>query len=78
MEDDWPSAKRQEQHLLIKLENIVWKFPKLVISPDYKLIKEKFPTVKKDDETGLYKYDSSSKFYQNFQKYLIKIQNDFN
>ena len=76
MQDDWPYSKRYEQHLLIKLENIIWKLPKLVINPDFKLIKEKFPTPKKDDETGLYKYDSSNLFYQNFQKYLLKIQNE--
>ena len=65
IQDDWTLIKRQEQHFAVKLENIIPLLTKLITNPEYKLVKEKFPFPNKDEDTGLFKYDSNNMFYQN-------------
>ena len=68
--DDWPKEKRAAQPLVNKLENIIGKLIKLITHPDYKVLKEKFPTPEIDPATGLYKLNYDNPFYQG---YIIKI-----
>ena len=68
--DDWPKEKRVAQPLVNKLENIIGKLIKLITHPDYKVLKEKFPTPEIDPSTGLYKLNYDNPFYQG---YIIKI-----
>ena len=68
--EDWPKEKRAAQPLVNKLENIIGKLIKLITHPDYKNLKEKFPTPEKEPETGLYKLNYDNPFYQG---YIIKI-----
>jgi hypothetical protein len=68
--DDWPKEKRAAQPLVNKLENIIGKLIKLITHPDYKILKEKFPTPEKEIGTGIYKPNYDNPFYQG---YIIKI-----
>lgn len=65
-EEDWPKEKRLAQPLINKLENIIGYLIKLIIHPDYKMLKEKFPMPVKDLATGLYVINNDSPFYQGF------------
>lgn len=65
---DWPVDKRESQHLSLKLENFIPHMNGLITSTDFKHVKEKFILPKKDDETGLFKYDPSSSFYTPYAK----------
>ena len=67
--DDWPMEKRQNQHLVDKLENVLPIMMKLITHPDYKLLRDKFPIPTKDLSTGLYMPDFENQFYQG---YIIK------
>ena len=67
--DDWPMEKRQSQHLVDKLENVLPIMMKLITHPDYKLLRDKFPIPTKDLSTGLYMPDFENQFYQG---YIIK------
>ena len=68
--EDWPMDKRQNQPLVNKLENVLPILMKLITHPDYKILRDKFPTPTKDLSTGLYMPDFENQFYQG---YLIKI-----
>ena len=68
--EDWPMEKRQSQHLVEKLENVLPVLMKLITHPDYKILRDKFPTPTKDLSTGLYVPDFENQFYQG---YIIKI-----
>jgi len=68
--DDWPKEKRAAQPLVNKLENVIGKLIKLITHPDYKVLKEKFPTPEKEIGTGIYKPNYENPFYQG---YIIKI-----
>ena len=52
--EDWPIEKRQSQHLVEKLENVLPILMKLITHPDFKILRDKFPTPTKDLSTGLY------------------------
>ena len=68
--EDWPMEKRQNQPLVNKLENVLPLLMKLITHPDYKILRDKFPTPSKDLSTGLYVPDFENQFYQG---YIIKI-----
>ena len=68
--EDWPMEKRQNQPLVEKLENVLPIMMKLITHPDFKLLRDKFPTPTKDLSTGLYVPDFENQFYQG---YIIKI-----
>ena len=68
--EDWPKEKRAAQPLVNKLENIIGKLIKLITHPDYKVLKEKFPTPEKEPGIGIYKLNYENPFYQG---YIIKI-----
>jgi hypothetical protein len=57
-------SKRNEQHLSVKLENILNLLVKLITHPELLNIKVKFPLPTKEQGTGLYTFDTSSQFYQ--------------
>ena len=67
--EDWPMERRQAQPLVDKLENILPVLIKLITHPDYKVLRDKFPTPPKDISTGLYTPNFDSPFYQG---YIIK------
>lgn len=54
---------RQDQHLSVKLENVMPQLIKLITHPDYKYLKEKFVIPLKDEETSLFKYDVTNPQY---------------
>ena len=68
--EDWPMEKRQNQHLVEKLENVLPILMKLITHPDFKILRDKFPTPTKDLSTGLYIIDYENQFYQG---YIIKV-----
>ena len=68
--EDWPKEKRAAQPLVNKLENIIGKLIKLITHPDYKVLKEKFPTPEKEPGIGIYKLNYENPFYEG---YIIKI-----
>ena len=68
--EDWPMDKRQSQPLVDKLENVLPILMKLITHPDFKVLRDKFPTPTKDLSTGLYMPDYENQFYQG---YIIKI-----
>jgi hypothetical protein len=68
--EDWPLEKRQNQHLVSKLENVLPIIMKLITHPDFKTLRDKFPTPTKDLSTGLYVPDFENQFYQG---YIIKV-----
>ena len=68
--EDWPMDKRQSQPLVNKLENVLPMLMKLITHPDFKVLRDKFPTPTKDLSTGLYMPDYENQFYQG---YIIKI-----
>ena len=56
-------GKRIEQHLAAKLENFIPTFLSGLSTGDYKYIKDKFIVPKKDEETQLFRYDSTNSLY---------------
>ena len=68
--EEWPMERRQSQSLVNKLENVLPILMKLITHPDYKILRDKFPTPTKDLSTGLYVPDFENQFYQG---YIIKI-----
>lgn len=54
---------RKEQHLSVKIINIMPTITKMIIHPEYKYLKEKFPQPVKDEEIQLFKYDSTLPMY---------------
>ena len=73
--EDWPLDKRQAQHLVSKLENILPILMKLITHPDYKVLKDKFPIPTKDISTGLYVPNFENQFYKG---YKIKTKDENN
>ena len=73
--EDWPMQRRQSQSLVSKLENILPILMKLITHPDYRILKDKFPTPPKDISTGLYNPNFENPFYQG---YLIKTSKENN
>ena len=67
--EEWPMDRRHAQPLVNKLENILPLLMKLITHPDYKVLRDKFPTPPKDISTGLYNPNYDSPFYQG---YIIK------
>ena len=65
--EDWPMERRQKQHLVNKLENVLPILMKLITHPDYKVLKDKFPIPNKDISTGLYAPNFESQFYQGYK-----------
>ena len=75
--EDWPMERRQAQPLVDKLENILPILIKLITHPDYKVLRDKFPTPPKDISTGLYTPNFDSPFYQGYViKTSVKEGND--
>ena len=75
--EDWPMDRRQSQHLVNKLENILPLLMKLITHPDYKVLRDKFPTPPKDISTDLYNPNYDSPFYQGYIiKTNVKKDND--
>ena len=65
--EDWPMQKRVDQLLIRKLENIINSIIHTINHPDFKNVKEKFPSPIKDPSTDLYIIDSeNNNFYQNY------------
>lgn len=69
--------KRNDQSLFTKLENITFTIIKNITSPDYKIIKEKLALPIKEEDTGLYSWDSHLSYYSqlspNYKKDTSKI-----
>ena len=61
--DNWTLQSRQDQHLSNKIENVIPILMKLITNPEFKLVKEKFPFLSRDEETGLVNYDSNHPWY---------------
>ena len=76
--EDWPMDKRIAQPLVNKLENVMPVLMKLITHPDYKLLKDKFPTPAKDITTGLYVPNFDSQFYQGYKIKTNKDEQDLN
>ena len=75
--EEWPMDRRQAQPLVNKLENILPLLMKLITHPDYKVLRDKFPTPPKDISTGLYNPNYDSPFYQGYIiKNTVKDNND--
>jgi hypothetical protein len=75
--EDWPMDRRQSQPLVNKLENILPLLMKLITHPDYKVLRDKFPTPPKDISTDLYNPNYDSPFYQGYIiKTNVKKDND--
>ena len=72
-QDEWTRQKREEQHLSVKLENILPLLPKHIRNPEYKLVKEKFYLPGKEEDTGLFKIDLTNQFYNQVQNLPKKI-----
>lgn len=69
--EDWNKNKRDEQSLSTKLENVIHILIKLITSTEFKYIKEKFPLPTKQQETGLYTFNTSLPFYNG---HIIEIK----
>ncbi len=54
---EWTIQARQEQHLSIKLENIMYLLLPLISHSDYKYLRDKFVIPQRDEETELLKYE---------------------
>lgn len=61
--ENWSMHKRNEQSLFTKLENITHLIIQNITSPDYKIIKEKLALPIKEEDTGLYSWDSHLSYY---------------
>ena len=62
--NDMKRESRDEQLLATKLENIMPSFFKLITDNKYKYIKDRFPTLTKDMETGLFEIDYNNPLYK--------------
>ena len=63
---DW--IKRFQQPLINKLENIIHVIFRNINHPDFKNIKTKFPSLKKDQYTDLYIIDyENNLFYEGYK-----------
>ena len=70
-ETGWTKEQRNSQLLIEKLENMTETTIRMIRHPDYKYLIDKFPRPNKDIQTGLYKIDYESPFYQG---YIIKTK----
>lgn len=64
-QDEWNMTKRSEQHLSVKLENLISTLPKLIRNAEFKQVKDKLPPPTKEESTGLFKFDGNNPFYLN-------------
>jgi len=67
---------KSEQHLSIKIENIMPIFKRFITNNDYKILKSKFEIPIRDKETDLLKYDVHNPFYANidyFSKHILNV-----
>ena len=71
----WTTMMRQDQPLSIKLEHVMLRLIKQITNSEFKLIKEKFVLLIKNEETGLFKYDLTSPFYINIWPKSSKYYN---
>ena len=64
------------------MENFIPLLTRLIKNPEFKLVKEKFIIPKRDEDTGMFKFDSSNQFYQNLNlpkiycMFVIKLDNN--
>lgn len=58
--------ERDKQLLADKLDNITDTLFKMIKHPDLKYLIDKFPRPQKEIQTGLYKIDYTSPYYQGF------------
>ncbi|MCQ2819742.1 MAG: hypothetical protein MJ252_20955 [archaeon] len=65
-ETNWTKEQRDSQELADKLDNMTLTLIKMIRHPDLKYLIDKFPRPQKELETGLYKIDYSSPYYQGF------------
>ncbi len=63
--ENWTAQSRQEQHLSTKIENVIPILMKLITNPEFKSVKEKFPFLSRDEESGLIIYDNTHPLYSN-------------
>lgn len=77
--ENWSPQTRQDQHLSTKIENVIPILMKLITNPEFKLVKEKFPFLSRDEESGLILYDITHPWYQPIavRKNISKIYIDF-
>jgi hypothetical protein len=61
--EKWTMQMRNEQELAVKIETIIPSMPRLITSPLYKNVKEKFVFPERDPETNLLKVDYANPFY---------------
>lgn len=60
-----PLSKRNEQTLAQKLENVILSIVNNITNLDYKIIKEKLSLPIKEEDTGLYSWDTNLSYYSN-------------
>jgi len=61
--ENWTAQSRQDQHLSTKIENVIPILIKLITNPDFKYVKEKFPFLSRDEESGLIIYDTTNSMF---------------
>ena len=61
--ENWTAQSRQDQHLSTKIENVIPVLMKLITNPEFKSVKEKFPFLSRDEESGLIIYDNTNPLY---------------
>lgn len=64
--------RRTEQSLFTKLENVTHVIISNITSPDYKIIKEKLSLPIKEEDTGLYSWDSQMSYYSQLSPHAKK------
>ena len=62
--ENMSKEERIEQHLSVKLENLMPMLGKCIQKGEYSYVKNKFVFPQKDEETGLYIIDYDNPFYQ--------------
>jgi hypothetical protein len=67
--EDWDFERRFNQTLIEKLENIFFILVKNIRHKDFKIMKEKFPTLVRDQFTDLYIIDYENNFF--YTKYKM-------